>query len=49
MHGLVELLDYLDDPARFALSWVHAPWTWQIFCMFCALFCLPNVGQGYNY
>ena len=48
MHGLVELLDYLDDQYHIVLSCVHAPWTWGGFYVFCVLFRLPNVGQGYN-
>ena len=31
MHGLVELLDYLDDHYYVVLSCVRAPWTWGFF------------------
>ena len=48
MHGLVELLDCLDNQYHFLLSCVCALWTWGFFNVFCALFRLPNVGQGYN-
>ena len=48
MHGLVELLDCLDDPGHVVLSCVRAPLDGGIFNLFYALFRLPNVGQGYN-
>ena len=48
MHGLVELLAYLDDHYHFVLSCVRAPRDVGTFCVFCALFCLHNVGQGYD-
>ena len=48
MHGLVELLAYLDDHYHFVLSCVHAPCMWGFFYMFGALFRLPNVGQECN-
>ena len=47
MHGLVELLDCLDDQYHVVLPCVHAPGHGDILCV-CAMFHLPNAGQGYN-
>ena len=47
MHGLMELLDYLDDHSHVLLSCVRAPLDVGIFYVFCTLFRRPNVGQGY--
>ena len=38
----------LDTHDHFVLSCVCAPLDVGIFCVFCTLFRLPNVGQGYN-
>ena len=48
MHDLVEFLDCVDAHAHFVLSYLGALDV-GIFYVFCALFRLPNVGQGYNY
>ena len=41
MHGLVELLDCLDDHYHFVLSCVRAPWTWGFFIWFAPCFTCP--------
>ena len=41
MHGLVELLDCLDDHDHAVLSCVRAPWTWGFFVCFAPYFDCP--------
>ena len=41
MHGLVDLLDYLDDHCHFGLSYVCAPWMWGLFVCFAPCFASP--------
>ena len=48
MHGLMELLDCLDDLASFCTVLCVCPLDVGIICVFYALFRLPNVGQECN-
>ena len=48
IRGLVELLDCLNDLVLWCIVLCAWPLDVGIPCVFCALFCLPNVGQGYN-
>ena len=48
IRGLVGLLDYLDDLALYGTVRCALPLDMGILYVFCALFRLPNVGQGCN-
>ena len=48
IRALVELLDCLDDLASYCTVLCAYPLDMGILYVFCALFRLPNVGQGYN-
>ena len=45
---LVDFLDYLDDLVSFCIVLCACHLDVGIICVFCTLFRLPNLGQGYN-
>ena len=48
IRGMVELLDCLDGHVSCCTVLCAFPLVVGFVCVFCALFRLPNLGQGYN-